>query len=93
MRDSTRKECIAVGIKPGKLDVFPWKYLGMTDEEFMAEELHFAHGPVVPKKQQRILLGVVRAEEESISERYAEYMRVRKLALKPFNTRRQLRLF
>ncbi len=96
MTDDYRKQCIAVGIARNKLGVFPYKYLGMTDAEFMAQEIHFAHGPVVPDRSKRMLLGMVRIEEATVAALYVQYSLNRKRALaglKPLNIRRQLRLF
>ncbi len=88
-----RKQCIAVGIARDKLGIFPYKYLGMTDAEFMAEEIRFAHGPIVPEVSMRTLLGIVRVEEATVAALYKQYMRKRERAIKPLNIRRQLRLF
>jgi len=80
-----------------KLTVFPWKYLGWTDEAFMAEEIRFAHGGIVPKDYQRILLGVVRAQERQLTERH-HYLTTRDAALRPVHEKaspqgKQLELF
>lgn len=48
------------------LQIFPWKYLGWSDTEFMANEMYFSHGPVIPDEQKRILLVYVRIEEEKL---------------------------
>lgn len=79
------------------LSIFPWKYLGVTDEEFMAEEIKFAHGGVVPKDHQKKLLGVVRAQEQQLLERH-EYTVSRDAALRPVHKKsspqgEQLELF
>jgi len=50
-------------------DIFPWKYLGVTDAEFMENEICFSHGPVIPAERKRILLGVVRLQEKELMER------------------------
>lgn len=62
------KSCNACGV-PCNLDVFPWKYLGWTDDDFMAEELKFTDGHVIPKDQKK-LLRVVRAQEQVLTERW-----------------------
>ncbi len=65
----------------------------MTDAEFMAEEIRFAHGPLVPDGAKRTLLAVVRVEEATVAALYEQYLRKRERAMKPLNIRRQLRLF
>jgi len=62
--------CNSCGIQC-HLDVFPWKYLGWTDEDFMGVELHFTDGTVIPKDHQQKLLRVVRASEKQLEERWA----------------------
>ncbi len=88
-----REQCIAVGIDRDRLGGFPYKYLGMTDEEFMAEEIHFAHGPIVPDTSKPTLLAIVRVEEATIAALYRQYILKRERAVKPLNIRRQKRLF
>ena len=88
-----RKQCIAVGIARDRLGVFPYKYLGISDAEFMAETIRFAHGPAVPEPAKRTLLGIVRVEEATVTALYKQYVRKRESVLKPLNIRRQLRLF
>jgi len=78
-----KQYCRSVGIRCN-LDIFPWKYLGWTDDAFMAETLRFAHGGVVPKNHQRHLLGIVRDQEKVLIERH-EFVTARKRAL---NTKR-----
>jgi len=65
-------------------NVFPWKYLGWSDEDFMAVDMKFAHGGTVPKDHQRRLLGIVRAQEKLLKERY-DFVTERRRAL---NTRK-----
>lgn len=60
-----RKECKPLHIKCNR-EIFPWKYLGWSDVDFVAEDLHFSHGPAIPVKQKRILLGVIREEEQKL---------------------------
>lgn len=52
------------------LDMFPWKYLDVTDDEFMAIKMNFIGGYVVPKEYQRKLLGVIRAQERLLKKRF-----------------------
>lgn len=78
-----KRHCIPCGIRCNRA-VFPWKYLGWTDEAFMAEEIRFAHGGIVPKEYQATLLGVVRAQEKQLIERH-EYVTARDAALKPIH--------
>ena len=78
-----KKHCKPCGL-PCKLSIFPWKYLGWTDDEFMADEIRFAHGGAVPKSHQAKLLGVVRAQETLLIERY-EYITARDAALEPIH--------
>jgi len=87
------KHCRPCGLNVN-MDVFPWKYMGMTDQEFMDETLHYAHGPEIPKNHQRALLGVVRASEEIILER-KEFIDNREKALRPVQVKvgQQLELF
>jgi hypothetical protein len=49
-------------------DIFPWKFLGLTDAEFMATKVNYSHGPVIPDKQKLVLLGVVRQQEKELME-------------------------
>lgn len=63
--DFIRKHCVTVGIKVDR-DIYPWKYLGWSTADFMANEMRFAHGPTIPDKQKRTLLGVLRVEEEKL---------------------------
>jgi hypothetical protein len=65
--DFIHKHCVPVGIKVDR-DVYPWKYLGWSDTDFMEHEMHFAHGPVIQAEQKTQLLGVVRMEEEKLLE-------------------------
>jgi hypothetical protein len=81
------ESCNACGI-PCDLSIFPWKYLGYSDEEFMALELWFEGGHVIPKEHQQKLLGVVRAQERQLRRRF-ELTRKRK----PYSTKNQLEMF
>jgi len=78
-----KKHCVPCGITC-KLAVFPWKYLGWSDEAFMEQEMHFAHGPVIPKDHQSKLLGVVRTQEKLLIERH-KYVTTRDRALRPIH--------
>ena len=50
-------------------DIFPWKFLGFTDADFMATKVNYSHGPVIPAKHKLALLGVVRQQEKELIER------------------------
>jgi len=78
-----KRHCVPAGIACNR-DVFPWKYLGWTEEEFMEVELKFAHGGTVPKEHQKKLYGVVTAQEQQLIERH-EYVTARDAALKPIH--------
>lgn len=52
------------------LDIFPWKYLGWTDEKFLVEKIHFSHGPEIPEPHRRKLLVVVREQEKLLLEQH-----------------------
>lgn len=88
-----KKHCKPVGMGVN-MSVFPWKYMGMSDDEFMDVELHYAHGPVIPKDHQRKLLGVVRASEVQVLERKG-YLDDKEKALEPVQVKfgKQLELF
>lgn len=88
-----KKHCRPVGIKVRR-EVFPWRYLGMTDDEFMAEaeDLHYGHGPAIPGKQQRSLLGIVRIEEEKLLEIH-KFVTDRERVMGPAPVYKQLELF
>lgn len=49
-------------------DIFPWKYLGFTDADFMETKVNFSNGSVIPDKHKLILLGVVRQQEKELME-------------------------
>ena len=57
-------------------DRFPWKYLGWSDDAFMAEDLCFSDGKPIPKVFQQRLLAVIRTQEKVLIER-REYIRKR----------------
>jgi len=86
-----RKHCVTVSIKVDR-DIFPWKWLDCTDEEFMANEMRFAHGPVIPERQKTTLLGVVRAEETKLLEIHA-FVTERERVMGPAPKYTQLELF
>lgn len=48
--------------------IFPFCWLGCTDEEFMSTKLNYSHGPVIPEDKQVALLGVVRQQETELRE-------------------------
>ena len=50
--------------------IFPWKWLGCTDQEFMQAEMHYSHGPLISDKQKVNLLACVRQQEEELMERH-----------------------
>ena len=74
------------------LDIFPWKYLGCTDEEFMADKICFSHGPVIPEKQKHVLLGLVRQQEKELLEQH-NYITKREKAIGKPEKQIQLELF
>lgn len=75
------------------LDVFPWKYLGWSDEDFMAVELHFTDGTVIPKSHQEKLLRVVRAQEQVLKDRWAYVQKRDAVMPKRLKFGKQLEMF
>ena len=73
-------------------DIFPWKYLGYTDEAFMADKICFSHGPVIPDEHKLTLLGVVRQQEKELMERH-DYMAKREKVMGKPSKNIQLELF
>ena len=53
-----------------RLDGFPWKFLGYSDEQFLEEKIHFTHGPLIPKKHQLTLLACLREQEKLLLEKH-----------------------
>jgi hypothetical protein len=49
--------------------IFPWRYMGCTDEEFLGTEMKFSHGPVIPEEHKVKMLKCVREQEEIVHER------------------------
>ena len=49
--------------------IFPWRWMGCTDEEFMAKKMNYSSGPPIPEDKKIILLGVVRQQETVLKER------------------------
>lgn len=86
-----RKHCRPVGIKVRR-DIYPWRYLGYSDADFMAAEMRYAHGPVIPDEQKRILLGVVRIEEQKLLEIH-KFVTERERVMGPAPKYTQLELF
>lgn len=86
-----RKHCVTVGIKVDR-DIYPWHYLGWSDADFMANEMRFAHGSVIPDEQKRTLLGVVRVEEEKLLEIH-KFVTDREAVMGPAPKYTQLELF
>jgi len=82
-------ECNKRGVQC-RLDIFPWKYLGWSDEDFMAVELRFTDGTVIPKSHQEKLLRVVRAQEKKLIERW-EFVQKHDAVMPKFG--KQLELF
>ena len=60
-----KKHCKPCGLRVDR-DIYPWKYLGWSDEDFMANEMRFANQLVIPDDHKLTLLGVVRVEEEKL---------------------------
>lgn len=89
--DFIKKHCVTVGIKVDR-DIYPWKWLDCSDEEFMAAPMCFAHGPVIPDEQKRLLLGVVREEEKKLLDIHA-FVTERERVMGPAPKYTQLELF
>jgi hypothetical protein len=89
--DFIKRHCVPVGIRVDR-DIYPWKYLGWSDAEFMQNEMHFSHGPVIPDKQKLLLLGVVREEEKKLLEIHA-FVTERERVMGPAPKYTQLELF
>jgi len=49
--------------------IFPWKWMGCTDAEFMETKMNYSHGPEMSEDKKAILLGVVRQQEKELKER------------------------
>jgi len=49
--------------------IFPWKWMGCTDAEFMGTKMNYSHGPEIPEDKKTTLLGVVRQQEKELTER------------------------
>jgi hypothetical protein len=73
-------------------EIFPWKFLGFTDADFMATKVNFSHGPVIPDKHKFVLLGVVRQQEQELMEQHDYITRREKVMGKP-SKQIQLELF
>lgn len=73
-------------------DIFPWKWMGCTDAEFMETKVNFSHGPVIPEEHKRILLGVVRQQEKELTEQRDHEIKREKVMGKP-SKQIQLELF
>ena len=86
-----QKHCKPVGLRVDH-KIFPWRYLGWSDADFMAAEMRFAHGPVIPEEQKRTLLGVVRIEEEKLLEIH-KFVTDREAVMGPAPKYTQLELF
>lgn len=50
--------------------IFPFKWLGCIDEEFMGTEMKFSHGPVIPDDHKKMLLACVRQQEKELMEQH-----------------------
>lgn len=81
----------ATGIKV-ILDIFPWRFLGCTDADFMETKMNFSHGPAIPDKHKHVLLGVVRQQEKELMERH-DYMAKREKVMGKPSKNIQLELF
>ena len=49
-------------------DAYPWKYMGLSDEEFLALPLRFAGGGLMPIEHKRKQLPVLRWAEQNVRE-------------------------
>lgn len=86
------EDCNRCGIRCN-LNVFPWRYLGWSDEDFMNETLRFSDGKVIPKVFQKKLIAVIRTQERTLIERW-EYVQKRDKAMpKQSKFGKQLELF
>ncbi len=73
-------------------DIFPWKYLGCTDAEFLATKVNFSHGGPIPDEHKLVLLGVIRQQEKELMEQHNHNVkREKKMGKPPKNI--QLELF
>ncbi|MCK5604250.1 hypothetical protein KAR91_20345 [Candidatus Pacearchaeota archaeon] len=64
-------------------DIFPWKYLGCTDTDFMETKVNFSHGGPIPDEHKLALLGVIRQQEKELMERRDYLARREKVMGKP----------
>ena len=49
--------------------IFPWKWMGCTDEEFLTKKTHFINGSVIPEEHKIKLLACIRGQEEELRAR------------------------
>lgn len=74
------------------LDIYPWKYLGWSDEKFLTEKIYFSHGSLIPKDHQRKLLSTLREQERLLLEQHEHNCKREKVMGKP-QRYKQLELF
>ena len=72
--------------------IFPWRWLGCTDNEFMEAKMKFSHGPMIPDEHKRVLLGVIRQQETELKQRQ-DYVKQRETAMGPIPKQVQLELW
>jgi len=72
--------------------IFPWKWAGCTDDEFMGTEMYYSHGPEITTKQKRVLLGVVRQQETELRTR-RDHVKRRETVMGKFPKQVQLELW
>lgn len=72
--------------------IFPWKWVGCTDEAFMDTEIKFSHGQVIPEEHKRKLLACIRQQETELRAR-RDHVKRRETVMGSFPKQVQLELF
>ncbi len=72
--------------------IFPWKWMGCTDDEFMETKMNYSHGPEIPEDKKIILLGVVRQQETELRQR-RDFVSKRETVMGSFPKQVQLELW
>lgn len=72
--------------------IYPFKWLGCTDDEFMSEKLNYSHGPAIPEDKKVSLLGVVRQQETELRAR-RDHVKKRETVMGSFPKQVQLELW
>jgi hypothetical protein len=60
-------------------DAYPWRLMGLSDEELTTRELRFESGPVIPPHLRPTVIGVVRAQERLVVEHWDWWLGLQEL--------------